>query len=50
MDEKMSIYFDFEKLQVYQKSLDYIDFVYHITKDFPKDELFGLTNNFRRAA
>ena len=32
MDEDM---FDFENLKVYQKSLDYVDFVYEITKDFP---------------
>ena len=42
--------FDFENLKVYQKSLEYIDFVYEITKKFPKDELFSLTNQFRRAS
>ena len=42
--------FDFENLKVYQKSLEYIDFVYEITKDFPKDEIFSLTNQFRRAS
>ena len=40
--------FDFENLKVYQKSLEYIDFVYEITKDFTKDEIFSLTNQFRR--
>jgi four helix bundle protein len=42
--------FDFENLKAYQKSLGYIDFVYGITSDFPKDEVFSLTNQFRRAS
>jgi four helix bundle protein len=42
--------FNFEKLLVYQKALDYIDFVYSLTGKFPKDELFGLTSQFKRAA
>jgi len=42
--------FSFEKLQVYQKALDFIDFVYLITDKFPNSEQHGLTNNFRRAA
>ena len=41
---------NFEKLRVYQKSLDMIDNVYRITGQFPRDEMFGLTNQFRRAA
>ena len=31
--------FDFENLKVYQKALEYVDFVYAITKDFPKTEI-----------
>lgn len=42
--------FDFESLTLYQKSIDYIDFIYDITKQFPKDEIYGLTSQFRRAA
>ena len=42
--------FDFENLKVYQKSLDYVDFIYKITKTFPKHEMFSLTDQFRRAA
>lgn len=42
--------FDFEKLNVYQRALEYVDFVYKITKTFPKEELFSLTDQFRRAA
>ena len=42
--------FDFENLKVYQKALDYVDFVYGITKDFPKAEVFSLTDQFKRAS
>lgn len=27
--------FDFENLKVYQKALEYVDFVYKVTKGFP---------------
>ncbi|MCX5718260.1 MAG: four helix bundle protein [Nitrospirae bacterium] len=42
--------FNFEGLKVYQKALGYVDFVYEITKKFPKAEAFSLTDQFRRAA
>ena len=42
--------FNFEKLEVWQKSIDFADFVYRVTKAFPNDERFGLTNQMRRAA
>lgn len=42
--------FDFENLKVYQKALDYVDFVYKITKTFPQEEMFSLSDQFRRAA
>lgn len=42
--------FNFENLIVYQKALDYIDLVYILTDKFPKDEIFGLTSQFKRAA
>lgn len=42
--------FNFENLNVYQDSLTFIDKIYDLTKSFPKDELFGLTNQLRRAA
>jgi len=40
----------FEKLRVYQKALEFIDKVYIITKLFPKEERFGLLDQFRRAS
>jgi four helix bundle protein len=42
--------FDFENLKVYQKALEYVDFVYKITKGFPKTEIFSLTDQFKRAS
>jgi four helix bundle protein len=47
--EKFEV-FGFEKLLVYQKALDYVDLVYSLTCKFPKDEIFGLTSQFKRAA
>ncbi len=40
----------FEKLEVWQKAMDFGVRVYDIAKRFPKDEQHGLTSQFRRAA
>lgn len=42
--------FKFESLQVYQKSLDYIDFVRTVTLQFPSYEQRELASQFRRAS
>src|SRR4029077_13292866 len=42
--------FNFEKLDVWQKAIDFADLVYKHTRNFPADERFGLTNQMRRAA
>jgi four helix bundle protein len=42
--------FNFEKLDVWQKAIDFADLVYNQTRSFPADERFGLTNQMRRAA
>jgi four helix bundle protein len=42
--------FNFEKLAVWQKAIDFADLVYSVTRGFPSDERFGLTNQMRRAA
>ncbi|MEI6400005.1 MAG: four helix bundle protein [bacterium] len=40
---------DYEKLVVWQKSMDFVIFVYEITKKFPKNEDYALTSQIRRA-
>jgi four helix bundle protein len=42
--------FNFEELKVYQKALEFIDFVYSVTKKFPKEEEYRITSQFIRAA
>src|SRR4030095_4493960 len=42
--------FNFEKLDVRQKAIDFADLVYAATRSFPAEERFGLTNQMRRAA
>lgn len=42
--------FNFEKLEVWHKALDYADLIYSLSRHFPADERFGLTNQMRRSA
>jgi four helix bundle protein len=42
--------FGFEKLEVWQRAISFADMVYTLTRSFPNDERFGLTNQMRRAA
>jgi four helix bundle protein len=42
--------FEFEKLEVYQKALDFADRVYKITREFPENERYGIISQLRRAA
>ena len=41
--------FNFEKLDVWQKSIAFAGQVYRVTRAFPREEQFGLTNQIRRA-
>lgn len=41
--------FKFEELRVYKEAVMLVDQIYDLTKVWPKEELFGLTNQFRRA-
>lgn len=38
------------RLVVWQKALDLVQTVYRVTADFPKEEIYALTNQMRRAA
>ena len=40
----------FRDLQVWNKSIDLTTLIYELTADFPRNELYGLTSQMRRAA
>jgi len=42
--------FNFEKLETWQKAIQFADLVYKLTRSFPDEERFGLTSQMRRAA
>ncbi|HMR85332.1 MAG TPA: four helix bundle protein [Niabella sp.] len=42
--------FKFEQLRVWQKALELTELVHNTTKQFPKEELFVLTSQIKRAA
>lgn len=42
--------YSFENLIVWQKSIKLSVSIYKITKEYPKDELFGLVSQMRRSA
>lgn len=41
---------DYKDLRVWQKGIEIVDKIYLITKGFPKEELYGLITQMRRAA
>jgi four helix bundle protein len=41
---------DHRKLQVWQKAIELVESVYVLTGTFPKEEIYGLTAQMRRAA
>ncbi|HEV7472523.1 MAG TPA: four helix bundle protein [Pyrinomonadaceae bacterium] len=40
----------FRELRVWQKAMDLVERVYHLTREFPKQETYALTSQVRRAA
>lgn len=42
--------YSFESVVAWQKAHAFTLLVYRLTREFPKDEMFGLTSQFRRAA
>lgn len=49
MEEKYKPEFKFEKLQIWQKSMDFGEEVFSISSKFPKDEIYNLISQVRRA-
>jgi four helix bundle protein len=41
---------DHKELEVWKSSIELVTEVYAVTRQFPKEELYGLTNQIRRAA
>ena len=46
----MSTVKSFEELTIWQESRKFTNKIYALTKKFPKEELYGLTSQIRRAA
>lgn len=46
----MASQFKFEKLIIWQKAIEFGEHIFQFTKAFPKDEVFNLTSQARRAA
>ncbi len=40
----------YKNLTVWQKSIELVKYIYEITKYFPKEEIYSLTSQMRRAA
>lgn len=44
------MYYRFENLEVWKLAREFVNLIYTLTKSFPKEELFALTSQIRRAA
>lgn len=40
----------FRDLEIWKRSINLVEFVYEITRNFPRQEMFGLISQMRRAA
>jgi four helix bundle protein len=40
----------FKDLKIWERSVELVKAIYDLTKTFPKEELYGLTSQIRRAA
>lgn len=49
-ERRIFFVFDFEKLEVYRKAIIFANDIYNCTKKFPKEEIFGITGQIRRAS
>ena len=46
----MTLTTSFKDLEVWQESMALVDDIYALSKSFPREELFGLTSQLRKAA
>lgn len=46
----MSVILSFKDLVVWQKSHQFVLWIYSITSNFPKEEIYALTSQIRRAS
>ncbi len=49
LEEVTNFLYSFEKLIVWQKSINLAKQIYSATSKFPKDEIYGLSSQIRRA-
>ena len=50
MEKKSTEYRTHKDLDVWKKAIDFVTLLYKTTAAFPKEEMFGLTSQMRRAA
>jgi four helix bundle protein len=48
-EQKMAVK-NYTELIAWQKAIDLVEAVYHLSRQFPRDELYGLVSQIRRAA
>jgi four helix bundle protein len=49
-EKSLSTPLHYRKLIVWQKAMDLVELIYQLTKHFPKEELYALASQIRRAA
>lgn len=50
MEGKYEPEFKFEKLQIWQKAMDFAEDIFKVSSTFPKEEMFNLVSQIRRAS
>jgi four helix bundle protein len=50
MEGKYEPEFKFEKLQIWQKAMDFGEDIFKVSSHFPKEEMFNLISQIRRAS
>lgn len=50
MDRKVSFVKTHKDLQIWQRGIAFVGNIYKITANFPREEIYGLTSQIRRAA